>query len=555
VGSQTISTYRDISSAFFIIEDVVQVMAKELFHELTFKAWREQNQKAYLKEMRLKEKAERKKFASPYIDLIDGKERELFQQFWGYYRTEVIAAFLTGKGNENFPFLRPYYDRFIAWHNELAQGAHKALPWYASFEKLQGMLKDIDMKYLPEYLFTMRRFDQLDRPLLGKYPRIRKDKDKQLEKHLAAAFYPQFGFGYARSYAFRQATTQGSVFKLVTSYAALMQRYYEIESKKVTIAALNPLDMYDDYFKKGSKAYIGYDFNHNPIPQLYKGGLLPRTAKLGIGKIDLLKAIEVSSNPYFSLLAGDVLDSPDDLLEAARLFSYGDRTGVDLPAEIGGRLPKDLFANRNGLYAFAIGQHSMVVTPLQTATMLSTLANGGKVLKPQIVKYIAGETPKRSDGEIVTSVSPEIKWDVILPAEVRHMLFEGMQRVVASVRNNSLGVLSYMYKSYPEAVGGFLDVQTNLIGKSGTAESMEHTDLDSSHGTNMYNHIWFGGIVFEKDGSSDIYTFKDAYGVPEIVVVVYLRYGSWGRDAAPVAAQVAQKWREIKKNASFRESL
>lgn len=556
-GTQTLSSYHEASSAFIILEEVIQAMSKELFHELAFKTWRGQNQKAYLKEMRLKEKAEGKKFATPYIDLIDAKEKELFQRFWGIYRTEVISAFLTGAGNENLPFLRPYFDHFIAWHKELSQGAHKALPWHASFEKLQALLKGLNPRFLPEYLHTIRPFDQLNRPLYGKYPHLRKTDNKQLEKHLAAAFYPQFGFGYGRSFAFRQATTQGSVFKLVTSYAALMQRYYEIETTKITTSALNPLVMYDDTFKQGSKLYIGYDVNEKPIPQLYKGGQLPKSPKLALGRLDLMKAIEVSSNPYFSLLAGDILDSPEDLMDAARLFSYGEKTGIELPAEFSGKLPKDLSLNRNGLYAAAIGQHSMVVTPLQTAVMISTIANGGKVLKPKIVRCIAGETPKRSEmqfGEIVTPVPTVIQREIVLPVEVRHMLLEGMHRVVTALQN-SLGTLSNMYRNYPGTISDYLEIKGDLVGKSGTAESVEFTDLDSAHGTNMYNHVWVGSVAFDREGASETFTFKDEFGVPEIVVIVYLRYGNWGKDAIPVAAQVAQKWREIKKNASFSESL
>jgi cell division protein FtsI/penicillin-binding protein 2 len=174
------------------------------------------------------------------------------------------------------------------------------------------------------------------------------------------------------------------------------------------------------------------------------------------------------------------------------------------------------------------------------------------------VQYIAGEIPKRSElqfGEIVTTPPSVIQHEMVMPAEVRHMILDGMNRVVEATRKGSLGILSNMYRHYPEAISDFLEIKKDLVGKSGTAESMEFTDLDSVHGINMYNHIWFGGITFNPNENAESFTFKDEFGVPEIVVIVYLRYGSWGRDAAPVAAQVAQKWRDIKKNASFRESL
>ena len=77
---------------------------------------------------------------------------------------------------------------------------------------------------------------------------------------------------------------------------------------------------------------------------------------------------------------------------------------------------------------------------------------------------------------------------------------------------------------------------------------MENIDLDPNLGTNIYNHIWFGGIVFDPNKSDvpDTFVFRDRFGKPELVVVVYLRYGAWGKDAAPLAAQVVQKWRKLK---------
>jgi cell division protein FtsI/penicillin-binding protein 2 len=86
-----------------------------------------------------------------------------------------------------------------------------------------------------------------------------------------------------------------------------------------------------------------------------------------------------------------------------------------------------------------------------------------------------------------------------------------------------------------------------LVGKSSTAESVETIDLDLDLGTNIYNHTWFGGIAYiPKDPFSVAQVFHGPEGNPELVVIVYLRYGAWGKDTVPVAAQVAQKWREIK---------
>ncbi|MFQ5729169.1 MAG: penicillin-binding transpeptidase domain-containing protein [Waddliaceae bacterium] len=307
----------------------------------------------------------------------------------------------------------------------------------------------------------------------------------------------------------------------------------------------------DDTHKKGKATYIGYDSRGKPIPQLYKGGRIPRSHTGGIGKVDLIKALEVSSNPYFSLLAVDHLNNPNDLSEAARQFSYGSRTGIDLTAEISGRVPYDLDCNRNGLYAMAVGQHSLVATPLQTAVMLSTIANGGKVLKPRIVNMVLGkeqEENKNGTKNLLITVPTEVKREIFMPAAVRSILVEGMHRVVVRGQASTWGSFYRLYRDHPEAISDYLDLKDQIIGKSSTAESMENIDLDLNLGTNIYNHIWFGGIVFDPNQLDvpDTFVVRDRFGKPELVVVVYLRYGAWGKDAAPLAAQVVQKWRELK---------
>lgn len=110
--------------------------------------------------------------------------------------------------------------------------------------------------------------------------------------------------------------------------------------------------------------------------------------------------------------------------------------------------------------------------------------------------------------------------------------------------------MSHLYEKYPEAISDFVELKNQLIGKSSTGESVEHLDFDLKIGTNLYNHVGFGGILYEqeKKGEPRTFVFNDRFGVPELVVVVYLRFGAWGKDATPLAAQIAHKWREIKKS-------
>jgi cell division protein FtsI/penicillin-binding protein 2 len=298
------------------------------------------------------------------------------------------------------------------------------------------------------------------------------------------------------------------------------------------------MEIVDKVYKIGSAIHVGYTKEGKPIPQLYKGGRLPRSHLYNLGKMDLLNAFEHSSNPYFSLLAGDFLEKPEDLAKAARLFSYGRKTGLELPGEISGRVPTDLETNRTGLYATAIGQHTLVVTPLQTTVMLSALANGGKVLKPQIVSLKVGKS--LAD---MQPVSPLVLQNVFMPEMIRNMLLEGMRRVVLRTQGESLWTLSRIYSEHPDAIADYIDLKHQLVGKTSTSEAIERLDIDSGHEAELYKHVWFGGVSFDEE-------FVETFGKPEVVVVVYLRFGGYGKEAAPIASQIVRKWREIKKKQS-----
>ncbi len=574
VGHRTLESYRQACAAKNVMSEVTKKMAREIFHDVSFKEWREQHEKPFLKELRQKEK-EKKLYAKPYIDYLDAKEAELFEEFWKRHAADFLLAFLRGTPLDSGE-LHPYAIHFNQWHLEIERGAHQELPWRASYRELQKTLKGLDKSLATPFLNTMRSFNDLNRPLFGRYRYMRKEKGIHLEKHLAAAFYPMKGFAYSRPHAYRQAAPQGSIFKLVTAYAVLTQRYREFGDPNISIKKLNPLTITDQTHRQGKDNYVGYLADGTPLPREYKGGRLPRSTHV-IGKIDLLKAIENSSNPYFSLLAGDILQAPQDLVDAAQLFAYGSKTGIDLPGEISGNLPSDLNTNRTGLYATAIGQHSLVVTPLQTAVMLSCLANGGQIIKPKILKLAAGKKPQRNltvnhlslynpyrfpiEAEIPAMQGPEeqagaslvthypsiVQRTIFLPAVIRKILLEGMRRVVIKTQEECIASLSRFYRDYPEAISDYLELKDELVGKTSTAEVVENLDLDPNTGTNLYTHVWFGGIAFNREGEDNQYVVKDRFGNPELVVVVYLRYGAYGKEAAPIAAQMVRKWRDIKK--------
>lgn len=580
IGNTSLITYKNSTGNLVALLGALKKISKDLYHRFDFVAWRNQNEKEFLKMKRLEEK-KAKTYAKPYIDYLDQQENICFASFWDRYKWDLLLTLLLGTPNQKETLLQPYIDYLTKLHSELDFKENSFLTWKKNHSDLKKSIENLNPSETIEYFKSMRSYEDLNRPLFGLYKGLRQRKNP-LEKHLAAAFYPVYGFSYGRSQAYRNSTIQGSIFKLITAYAALIQNYKKIGKENITFNELNPLSMVDQVYTQDSINYVGYTQEGKPIPQNYKGGRIPRSlAHLNNGRVDLIKALEVSSNPYFSLLASECLEKPEDLANAAHLFSYGEKTGIDLPGEITGKVPDDLATNRTGLYAMAIGQHSLVVTPLQTAVMLSSLANGGKILKPKIVKmqtsqlphrnhdfsqfssefpyqespsfplFVAGE--KHQQKKNSERVSTTIKRTIFLPAIIRNMLLKGLRAVANRTHQEATISLTRLYQSHPEAIQAFTEMKNQLIGKTSTSESVETIDLDLEEGTNIYTHVWFGSISFQKDTSkkANAFIFKDEFGQPELVVVVYLRYGGYGKEAAPLAAQMVKKWQEIKQKYSL----
>lgn len=575
VGHYDLVTYRQMNGSCLTLQHVVKEIVRQEFRDNYFFPWREQYGKEFLKGKRDEEKA-RKTWARPYIDYYDKKEQELFDGFWKQYQSRFMTLFLLGRNS--IAKVTDYDQALLTWHEELKRGAHQSLSWKNAYDSLGKTLSGLSPKNVNNLLKTFRSYRDLDNHLYGRYRHLKKEGKEQFGKHLAAAFYPLYGFGNARSFAYRQATTQGSLFKLVTAYASMMQRYRQMDDAHITSSDLNPLTMIDKSYKANGKQFVGEFANGKPIPQMYKGGRMMKSVAHEIGKIDLLGALETSSNPYFSILAGDILEDPEELARTAKLFSYGSKTGIELPMELSGRVPDDLDFNRTGLYALANGQHSLVVTPLQSSVMLSAIANGGYIMQPKIVSLTAGHVPGRGqelkqwqveypfkDALALIGVDFPLfvnslkrqqqqiqKWPtqivgkVEMPYLVRNMLLEGMRRVTNRLTDHGLGGLTQLYREIPGAISSLVDLKNEIVGKTSTSESMENMNLDLARGTQMFNHVWFGGIVYDKGVDPHGFLVRDQKGAPELVVVVFLRYGAFGKEAAPLAAQMVSKWREIK---------
>jgi len=117
-----------------------------------------------------------------------------------------------------------------------------------------------------------------------------------------------------------------------------------------------------------------------------------------LGSLDLRHAIAWSSNVYFYTIGGGYGNIKGLGIERLaywyKTFGLDTPTGIELPREAKGLIPTpqwklDTFDekwNIGNTYYTAIGQYGMQITPLEAARAIAAVANGGKLVKPTILK-------------------------------------------------------------------------------------------------------------------------------------------------------------------------
>lgn len=262
----------------------------------------------------------------------------------------------------------------------------------------------------------------------------------------------------------------------------------------------------------------GYDLHGTyPCPGSYQVGnrAFSNFGNTSYGPVNLHRALVVSCDTVFYRFAHQLwkrdggtnpVDDPTDaMMETARAYGFGERTGIDLPNESSGRLPtrewkreywertKDYhcehaksgypsvaeddpgrarylkavskenckrgYVFRAGDAAnFSIGQGDMIATPLQLARAYAAIANGGTVWQPQIAKAFI-----RPDGTVVDRLEPEKAGT--LPVSNRVLTY--MREALADVprRGTAAGAFS-----------GFPLDKVAVAGKTGTSEAYGQED-------------------------------------------------------------------------------
>lgn len=234
------------------------------------------------------------------------------------------------------------------------------------------------------------------------------------------------------------------------------------------------------------------------------------------GRVDLVRALAVSSDVYFYKLGFQFWTERDrfgdGIQETATQLGFGEKTGINLPSEAGGRVPTpesrrelhekypkawpngDWFGGDN--VNLSIGQGETVSTPLQLASAYAAVANGGTLYQPRL----AAQT-LRPDGDLSEDLAPRALRRIELPAEDRNPIMAGLRGAVADGEGTAAAAFSG-FRAMPAA------------GKTGTAQ------------------------VF---GKQDTAIFVGLAPHPEtkyVISVVLEEGGFGGQSAAPVARRI-----------------
>ncbi|MCU5473393.1 peptidoglycan D,D-transpeptidase FtsI family protein [Bacillus paranthracis] len=211
-------------------------------------------------------------------------------------------------------------------------------------------------------------------------------------------------------------------------------------------------------------------------PMKFKGTREKKSWK-EFGNIDDLRALQVSSNVYMfhtalKIAGVDYVKNSslnikqeyfDKMRYYFRQFGLGVPTGIDLPNETAGQIGKK--DNQPGfLLDYSIGQYD-TYTPLQLVQYISTIANGGYRMKPQIVQEISEQTSQKDEiGKVVHAVEPIVLNKIDMKEEYINQVKEGFRKVFQE--GDGTGVRAFQKASYKPA------------GKTGTAQTVYGGESD-----------------------------------------------------------------------------
>ena len=293
------------------------------------------------------------------------------------------------------------------------------------------------------------------------------DPDRPLRNHAISDIYPP-----------------GSTYKLVTGIAAM-------EEGVTTADRLWP-------------TYGCYQ-----IPDAPRGECLYDWNRQGFGPLAMVDAFAKSSDTFFYQMA--IETGINQLAAWANDLGFGTPSGIRLPSEEEGIIASTEWARqqgRSGVFTgevaqAGIGQNVIAVTPLQLLNAYAAVANGGRLMRPMIVR---GETD--AAGELIEEYEPEVLRELAADPSTLQTMRIGAREVITSGH-------AYNIRD--------LDLPGALSGKTGTAEFGELTE----EGTLPF-HSWFVAYLPSGAGATDaelaIVSFNYSAVVPGNVSAEVVKY-------------------------------
>jgi len=238
--------------------------------------------------------------------------------------------------------------------------------------------------------------------------------------------------------------------------------------------------------------------------------------KYGHGKVNLHRALVESCDVYFYEIGKRL--GIDKIGHYAKQFGLGTITGFDKDHEKPGLIPtREWKLKRWGVpwqggetLSTAIGQSFVLVTPIQMATFISAVFNGGILYRPQATHWVG-----KNQNEKIFEITPE----VLDKVEIETKYLEIVKRALVGVVNE------------PHGTGGKAKLKDiTVAGKTGTAqvitlEKEKGYESEEEIPIRFRDHAWFVAVAPAEN--------------PRIALAVVVEHGGHGGSAAaPLAGKI-----------------
>jgi penicillin-binding protein 2 len=242
----------------------------------------------------------------------------------------------------------------------------------------------------------------------------------------------------------------------------------------------------------------------------------------GLGPVDMVRSITLSSNVYYYSLANEMgVDAIHDFMKP---LGFGQITGIDLPGEVRGVLPstewkrnyykrpeqKKWFGGET--ISLGIGQGYNAFTMVQLASATATIASGGRKFAPRVVRATQDAL---THAEATTTTSEPVD----LGYAPEH---------IAVVRNGLVGVVTSGTSAQVFAGAGY-----QSAGKTGTAQAVTIGQKDKYNAAKL--------AEYQRDHA--LYMAYAPADAPKIALAVVVENAGFGAAAAaPIARRVFDYW-------------